>query len=94
MIQNEGGTRPQCAQKPGPKTAAWWLLSHRLQIAVARSKEGRYYVQKPLTIASRILSVAVGSGSTASGRVVGVQLKVGSLPARGIASVASLTTSL
>lgn len=80
--------------KPGPKTTAWWLLSHRLQIAVGRSKEGRYYVQKPLTIAIRTLSVAVGSSSTASGRVVGVQFKVGTLPARGISRISALATSL
>lgn len=61
---------------------------------VARSKESRYYVQEPLTIAIRTLSVAVGSGSTASGRVVGVQLKVGTLSARGIARISALTTSL
>ena len=62
-------------------------------ISYQSTKEGNH-IQKLLTNAICVLAVAVATSGTASGLVVGVQLEVGALPARGVAGIAALTASL
>lgn len=57
-------------------------------------QEGGDYMQKLLTIAIRVLPIAVATASAAGGLVFVLQIEIAALPARGFAGIAAVTASL